>query len=509
MFEFLGRLFKPQIDYTDDLVGQIIQKDEAKLDPYGEKYRDSLLKVTEKEHNELMGGQLLQVGANKYTSNGALYNALTKGAGDKLSLAEKLDKIREFDFVDSILRDLATDVLTRGFDRDQAEFFVFTSKKSTNIPNNAELDAKINIDLKSLKIYDILFEVMESYLFYGQYIFKMDYVANELDDVVDQNNSIPAYSKSEMVKVYDIDESMLKDPANYLVLNLFSSHKRLKVKSDSGSYYYLKMPRGIISESLIDKIINLKILESLQPLVEIQAIDEKMYFHINFPPGKNAAEAYNECRNYEKLIKSMLNMEKDNTNNIDSILDRISSVKVIPLFGTQSEMRPQTINKVNRIDLAQVTDLRNSISNSLKINIANQNDTNAEYYKLIKRVRNQLRISITEFLVGFIKQRYSLDISVEDIDVKVPEVQGAEDLDTIDYINLHQSTYNSVLDLVQNTVKTVNALASSPLIDKKELIDSYSDQLLKITGSRIFKNYEELNSTNPEFLENPPPPTDE
>lgn len=505
--------FSPPTDFSREGIVDAIQKNEANMipDKYGEMYKNNLLVASETVHNNLTGGDsILVAGASGYTSNAKLYSEMMKGAMSKKTLSDKLAVIRDYDYVDSILRDLATDVLTRSFDNSQSEFFVFTSRKSSKIDDNEDLDKKVNQDLKSLKIYDMLFEIIEDLLFEGQYIFKMDYTNNELDDSLDQNNTIPAYSKSKMVKIFDNQESILRDPANYLVFSIFSSHKKMTVKTESGSYYYLKMPRGIIPESLISKIMNLKILESLQPLVEIQAIDEKMYFHIKFPPGKSATEAYTECRNYEKLIKTMLNMDRDYSNmNVETILDRISSVKVIPLFGNQEEMTPHSVNKVNRIDLDQIKDLRSSISNSLKINIDNQNDTNAEYYKLIKRVRGQLRISVSEFLINYISQRYSIDLEIEDFDLKVPEVQGAEDLDTIDYINLHQSTYNNILDLLQNTVKAVNTLVASPLIDAQALINSYSDQMQKVTGSRILKNFQVLNETSPEYLTNPPPPEEE
>lgn len=232
-------------------------------------------------------------------------------------------------------------------------------------------------------------------------------------------------------------------------------------------------------------------------MIELQAIDEKMYFHVQFPPGKDATEAYKECRTYEKLLKSMLSLGK--ADNADQVIEKISTIKVIPLFGNQQEMRAVSVNKINRIDLEQIKDLRNAISNAIKIKIDGDNSTNSEYYKLVKTIRNCLRISVQEFLIHYIHQKYSIKIKPDDFELKVPEVQGAEDLDMIDYLNMNQSTYKDTLELLKTTVDQVRALMGNPLIDEDELLNNLSDKLQKMTGVKVFRNSADLK----EFIENP------
>lgn len=422
-----------------------------------------------------------------------LYVELYRSTEDKKGLAERLSAVRNYDYVETILRDLSAEVLTRSFDPTHSEFFTF----SVFTEEYNDLTEKVNTDIKNLKIYDMLADILEELLLQGQYIFKMDYTNDELDDGLEQELTLPAYSKSKMVKIFDSENKRLRDPANYLVLNLFSSHKKLRIKSESGSFYYLKLPRGIIPESIIPKINNLKILEALQPLIELQAIDEKMYFHVQFPPGKDATEAYKECRNYEKLLKSMLSLGK--ADNAEQVIEKISTIKVIPLFGSQNEMRSVSVNKINRIDLAQIKDLRDAISNAIKIKIDGDNSTNAEYYKLVKTIRNCLRMSVQEFLINYIHQKYSIKIKPDDFELKVPEVQGAEDLDMIDYMNMNQSTYKDTLELLKITVDQMNALTGNPYIDEDELLNNLSDKLQKMTGTRIFRNSAEIK----EFLLDP------
>lgn len=448
--------------------------------------------VSVKVHNVLGKGDSVVSGNYHATEDSLtgmqLISALIQGAEDKAQLMEKLNKIRDYDYVESTLRDLSTDVMTRSFDPNQSEFIVFNALNKDYV----DLNEKVNQDIQSMKMYDMIMDVIDEFIFQGQYIFKMDYNAGELDDCVTQEFSLPAYSKGSMIKVFDINEGTLRDPANYLVLNLFSSHKKLKIQSESGSYYSLKLPRGLFSESIIPKIINLRLLEMIQPLIELQSIDEKTYYHIRFPPGKDVSEAYKECMNYEKLLKSMLSL--DEVKDVDDIVDRVSSIKVIPLFGSQEEMRAQTVNKVNRIDLDQIKDLRDSISNSLKIKINGDNSTNVEYYKLVKRIRGAIKSSVHEFLINFIHQKYSIQLDPKDFEVVLPEVQGAEDLDAIDFINMHQSTYKDILALLETTTESVAKLSQNPLIDRDALIDSFSDKMMKITNTRIFKNSDMINS---------------
>lgn len=463
-------------------------------------------KVNTVVHNVFVGSDTTK----DYSSYGEQLSELSDSAADKKSLMTKMEVIREYDYTEAVLREVSTDVLTRNYDASQKAFFTFLTDNSKLKP----IEGAINKDLYDLKIYDTLNDIIEDYLFNGQYILKLDAKINsakdpvskedssskstdpkkivyELSDNLDQKEYLPAYSKSRLVKIFDARSEKLKDPSDFLVLNLFSSNKKILVESEKGSSYNTRLPKGLFSEAIIKKMNNLKLLEALQPLIELQSIDEKMYFNIRFPPGKDVNEAYSEAKNYEKLLKSILSVDS-RTQNVDDIVDRVSSIKVIPLFGNQEQLNQVSVSKVNRIDLQQIQDLRDSISSSLKVNIDGNNSNNLEYYKLIRRIRSFLRISIQEFLVLYIKKKYSIEVTMNDFEVAVPEVQGAEDLDTIDYINLTQSTYKDILELIKVTNEAITELIDSPLIDKEALINSYSNKIQKLTGANIFKTYSEI-----------------
>jgi hypothetical protein len=490
-------------------LGGLLTKNESLSDPMRDRFNREIYKeqnVTTTTHTSLLSGNFY---GSENMNSAALFTAMVEGAENKANLIKKLNRIKSYDYVETLLRDLATDVLTRNFDPTQEDFFSvnFLDTSSRDEATRDRLTKKLNKLIEHLNVYDILMENMEEYLFIGQYVFKMDLANDELDDSLNQSNTLPAYSKGKMVKMYDDNERLLRDTTNYLTFNLFSASKKTRIKSASGDFYYLKLPRGIIPESVIQKIMNLKLLESLQPLIELQAVDEKMVFNVRFPPGKDVKEAYAECRNYERLLTSLYSLDKErNTDNVDDIIQRISQVKVVPLFGNEESMTSQNVNKINRMELSQLDDLRKSISNSLKIKIDGDNSTNTEYYKLIKRIRTHLKKSMEHFIIDIAKHKYNEELTTKDFEVIIPDVQGAEDIDAMEYLNLTQSTQKQVLDLVSDTVNSINTLVRSPLVNSEELIDSLSDKIFKVTGIRIIKSANEIDIN--ELKKTPPPNPD-
>lgn len=446
-------------------------------------YQQSSIKV----HNELYDNYIPDTsnGNSVFSSYNNLYKSINSNILLKRNIIDSMESIRNHDYVEVILRDLATEVLTRSYDK-KTPFFLFKSDVHESLVD------KVNIDIKNLKLYNVINDIIEDYLLYGEYIIKMDYANNELDDSIDQSMIMPAYSKSSIEKVYDEEQGVVRSPGEYLILRLFHSRVKLDdIKTDSGSNYYLRLPRGIILQSIIPKITNLKLLESLQPAIELQAIDEKMYFYARFPSGNDVKEAYKQCRDYEKLLKSLLTTNI-NSSSVNDIIENASRIKVIPLFGDQSEISQQSITKINRIELSQVDDLRNSISNALKIKINGDNSTNPEYFKLVKRIRDKLAESIKEFIYYYVKQKYSIDMDDDEFDILVPDVHGSEDLDLIDYINMHQSTYKDAWELVKLTSESLKEVSTDPTIDQEVLVSHMTDRLSKLVGSNLFKSFSTL-----------------
>lgn len=475
--------------WTDQIRDNFSPKVESLKDHMGQRFDNDpkfLLKQTQVS--------MMDFPANYRSVGSQLGSIIMKASESKKQIISDLEQIRDVDYIDTILRDVGGEVLTRGYDQQtEGEFFKFVMKKDDE--ESKELQVRVNNDLVDLKLYDLLMEYIDDYLFYGQFVFNYDHITNELDDTLNQLTTIPAFKKTELSRVYDESESKLVHHSHYLVLNLFSYRHRLKVRSnDTDEIYNLKIPRGIIPHSIIKKIKDLKLLEALQPILEMQAIDEKMYFYIKFPAGKDAKEAYVEARNYEKLLKSMISVDlSGNSDNLDNVIDKITSVKVIPQFGHQDDLRPQTFNKTNKIDLSQIEDMRKSISNALKIDITGENrDKETEYFKLIKKIRNHLRMSVSEFVKSMVLNRYGVSLGDRDFDLLVPEVQGANELDTLDFTKLKRDAIKDDMTAIVETVDEVQKLIKNPLIKREAILEFYKSKMATISLSGIFIDTDDL-----------------
>lgn len=448
---------------------------------------------------------------NEYTGVGSVVSALAENIKTKTTLIEKLDEIRSFDYIESPIRDLGTDTMTKNFDPSERSYFQFVMKQSGNENEekkkvNKELIDKVNDYLVNSKLYEMILENVEDFLLYGEYLFKNESDEDGggiIDDSVEQNTTVPIYEKGTLVKVYEIGNKKLVNPSKYVVLTLFKSPKKIRIKSASGKYYYVRIPRGVINESLIEKIKALKILETLQPMTELMAIDEKLYFYVRFPQGKDMNEAYQEVNGYERFLKSVLSL--DTPESVSEILDKITKVKVIPLFGSQEEIRPQTISKVNRIELAQLNDLRDSISSSMKIDIMSKEGENSpQYLKLIKRIRKMIASSVKVHISHKLEE-WGDDLDYSEFEILTPELKGADDIDVIDYTNLYSSTLKEVSDLISDLngrlLELVNPENGST-VDVQKVVDYYNEKMRPIIGHDIFSVKALLGDSNTDNTDN-------
>jgi hypothetical protein len=420
------------------------------------------------------------------------YNHLsvfTEKVNSKSELMTKLDSIRDNEYVELILREVASDVLNRNYS--STDSYIKVTIENDLYKN---LEDNIQSDIHELRLYNLLQDIIEDYLFYGQYVLSLNKDNSEyyLDDDIDQRKVIPASSKGRIKKLFNSEDSKLYDSSNYLILNLYNGKKSNKITSSTGVNYTTKLPKGLFPESIIAKFNSLKILESLQPIIEMQAIDEKMFFYIRFPSGKDVSEAYKEVRNYEKLLKSLISVDTTNTTNVNDILDRVTNLKVVPLFGNQEEVRASSpVNKINRIDLNQINDLRKSISKSVGIDLDNESDHRSpQYLKLIKRIRELLRISIESFIVDFINKKYNKNLTIDDVTITLPEVQGADEVDSIEYLTLINSSFNQIQSVIRDTEQIITDSQTSSLLDPVKIYSMYSQQLNKITGVDLLVPYE-------------------
>lgn len=446
--------------------------------------------VTTTTHNVLVGN----LHGNSIDNN--VYNVraiLSESIESKAEYINLMNSIRDNEYVELILRNLSNDVMNKNYDK-SSDFIQFVMVN----PKYKSFEKAIKKDIKDLRIHELLSEIIEDYLFYGQYILKYDYDKDadgtksskssrydSLSDELDQDLFIPATHKGKLSKVFSESTGELIDSSEFLVLTYNHNYERIKVKGESGKTYLVRIPKGVIPEAAIAKLNALKLLEALQPLIELQAIDEKMFFYIRFPAGKDINEAYDEARNYEKLLKSIIS-STDGTS-IESVLEKVSNIKVVPLFGNQETVNSQTVKQINRIELNQLDDLRKSISNLVGVDITNDPEFHitTKYLLMIKNIREKIAFSIKAFLVDFIDKNYQFSVTFDDISVQLPEIQGADDIDTIEYMTLLNSAYNDIQGMITSTEGFIQSISQSEFIDKNAVLDYYSVKLNKIVGAKV------------------------
>ena len=432
--------------------------------------------------------------SRNYQNYASLLTELQKEANSKKELKNKLDTIRDYDYIENVIRNLGTDVLTRSYNPSSyGEYFQFHIRNEKFL----NLEEPVNNDIAKLNLYGWLTDIMDDLLFYGQYILKMDYEHNELDDQLVQDSAIATYSRGDIRKIYTSQaigdhrnfrsNGMLYDAREFCIITLFTKYKNLPILADDGTFYNIKLPKGVIPESIIPKIIHLKLLESLQPLIELQAMDQKMFFYIRFPTGYDVSQAYKEATRYEKFLKSMLAMDNLNVSNVDALLEKVSTVKVIPLFGDQNQVESQTLEKVERVDLNQIQDLRDSISNALGISITEDNTVSLAYLKQVKRIRLAIQESISQFLRNYIEIRYKVKLTNKDYELTVPELYGIADLDALEYSNMHASSFNELLGLLTTVSDTLTTLKENKRINMDAVAKFMSSKLDMMIGPDILK----------------------
>lgn len=477
--------------------------------------------------------------SSKDKTFGALLAELLDSTSTKIEFKRKIDSIKDIDYIEALIRSMEVDVLKKNWDPAQGPFFSFSiiNEKYKKYEDN------IRNDIENLGIYQWLTEHIRDILLYGQYIFKIDYTHDELDDFLDQVRTLPAYNRGDIKKVFtnikinsdEIDtgtnpafsvsgmpsvvtipggkytglnnsseapsgsndmtadgSGTLYDAKEFFIFTLYAKYRETKVRSTNGSYYRIKIPEGVIPESIISKIVNLKMLEALQPLIELQALDEKMFFWVRFPVGQDYTEAMKTVSRYEQYIKSALAIGDVDPTDISSLLQKATTAKVIPLFGDQNQMESQTINKINRIDLSSLSDIRNGISAALDAKIDGDNSTYPRYLKKIRMIRQLLQDSASESLRGYIKVKYNIDLKPADFKLSVPEIYGAEELDTNEYRTLQMDSEKSTLDFVKTLAGEFKELHQTGIIDTTKLVSIYRPKLAKLLGIDILRVDEDL-----------------
>lgn len=422
----------------------------------------------------------------------ALFNTLRSVLDTKDKYIKLIDEIKDYDFVESLINDITEDSLHKYYDPVQGPFF----KVELLDPGyNERFQESLQEYLDSLDFHNHLTEITEEFLLYGEYIFKYDKESKEIDNGLHQSSFTPLFSKNKIMGVFNSESSTFHDVDNFIIINYKSKNRRTDFKSKSGSFFYTKTPRGLISVGLAEKIQMIRILEALIPIVELMKIEDKTIYHMRVPPGETLVRAYEKAESYKRIIKSLTGVEAPKS--LDDVISRLGDPKIIPMFGNQSELSEKQFRGLNSIDTNKIDEIKRDIKSQLGITTDESGLTvNPKYLKLIRTIRLAWKDGISRILLAHCRNTLNLDITIKDILVTFPEVKGTNEIDSLDYLHIFASSVNDTARLISDAESYISRLSSSEYIEKDLVLEFFNKSLRPIVGTDMFHHKIETESTD-------------
>ena len=418
---------------------------------------------------------------------------------DKKSYFKAVDEIKNYDLAEGIIKNIGLDVLTKDVDtRIDKKFFTIKIDEGIVGDKAEEHQKTAQCFVDELELKQLLKDYINDILWYGEQLFNVDRNEIEVEDIENQPSLTPLYSKNRFK--YLVSSGVIQSSSEYLLFRFGSSDKKLvlKTKGDDKNNtitkFFVRPSKGIFSINVINKLKTLKLLESLIPVNEITSLSRKMQFYMRVPQGTSPGDAFKQSRKYELMIKNLLKFETPN--NEQEVMKQLLDVKVIPIFGDQQELSEGNIQKPEKLDLSYINDMRESLVNSTNIprHFIFPNDeasTSPSYLKLLQFIRTEvLGDGVRHLVYNFFKSK-NIEIDYSAISIEVPKIQGIEELDTIEYVQMFSQSLSDITRLIQDGGDLLDRAPDS--LDKKELVDFLNEKTSTFTGRELFKYVSEEN----------------
>lgn len=448
---------------------------------------------------------------SKYQSIGRVFSSLSAASEDRGNYLKKVDSIKNYSLAEGIIRSVARDVLKKFYDKTMYPRFF-----DVRVNHPFISDELVNDFMDKFCLEILLKDYIYDLLWYGEYSFKIDWENIELDDFDNQKTSLAVYSRGRFKYIIIPKEDKKTGKStydavtsgNYLTFKLFSTSYNTSFKDESGANYFVRLSRGIFSDAAISLMETLRLLESLIPVSEINSISTKSQYNLKLPIGTDIRSAYDKARKFEMMLKGLLRQESI-PKDMNSLLDSITQIKVVPLLGDQQELTQQTFDKPQKIDLTYINDLRAQLANTTSVARSfilpddTENKDNSKYLRLLDEIRNSLALSVKHVVYNYVKYillpktnisdaAYS-DISFDQIEVITPKVQGLDELDTVEYSNLFSSTMTDITKMVEDIQELINRVTPGgdnqtvSCVDVEKLVTFINKKTAPLYGVEIFK----------------------
>jgi len=452
-----------------------------------------------------------------------LLDGLRGQIGSKKQLFKTYTELQNQPLVESLLLKVITDLLWKGRGEQKPLLEVeYTPDKG--VQND------LNEIIKNFRIEDHITECMFDLLLFGEYYYYIDWANTEIDDRYDYPDLLPVYTRGEVEKVlYTASTNTLHKYGEFtrdkfieshevFILSLPSRRMKIKVRDESGSEYYVKIPIPFVIPSAITLLNSLALMEKLIPLTQVMRMDRGQIVNISVPPNTPIKQIFEICKEYEKQLNSTLNLNLS-LNTMEEILSSFGRFKCIPSLNTgKADMGVRDQPEPRTVDLRDMEYLVATIANRIGVPVSyiidlgqGQEDpkTLLTYLQKLHFIRKEIGKGVKRFLLNYLEYRrtsgekYKM-IKSDELKVKLPPVPGIETLDAIDVAD----SLSGMLSNIQRIIDDFNRMFQEteetlPELDRRAMLDILNTKLEPILGRKIF-DLKKLKKPEPPEDEKPP-----
>lgn len=438
--------------------------------------------------------------SKNYESIGKMINSITSQIKSKTEFYARVNQFKSYDLVESIVQNVNNDILFKYIDKDLPFYHASCDELSE------EENKKFQSFMRKLDIPDVLQENLPDILLYGEVIFKIDWEHNQLDDILNQDKTISIFSRNKFVNVVNIDSKEAHTATDYVSFRLFNMPDKTQILDASGAKYSTRLSRGLFTQGSLERITTLRLLESLMPVTEVANLSSKTQYFMRVPTGTPVKEAYDNVRKYEQMLMALMKTETSKDTN--ELIQNLTKIKVVPLFGDQQELSSSSLPQQNRIDLSQLNDMRTQVASYMIIPLryvisSDVTPLDPKYLQNLSFIRRRLGDAI-KWIAYCYCHKYHKDknIDLSDIKVTTQRVKGAEELDTIDFMQLNNqamSDLNTYIGAASDLLTNIKP----DIVDTAALIDILNRNVGTLSGTnkKLFKMPEVI----PGLSDNPSP----
>lgn len=288
---------------------------------------------------------------------------------------EKIDKVRAFYLVDTLLTAFIDDALTPD---------ITTGDIITLRSDNTEINNKLVEFQKTFDLDDLITIFAEPLLLYGEAFLQLKIEDGKgITKIVNKGylpKTVAIYHESLPCNFIEYGEKDINlhdalhyahftiNPTNRILNSEYFKVNNQEIKLDKiDESSTIRVGRSIFFGSL-SKIEELATLEALIPALKLSDIEKNGFVSVDIPASTSPKDAFDICRTYEDLLNNKLGIDRDRDKmSVSDIINTTGRIKVIPNMGGKGSAQNLDLRQDNTISdmLSSVDNYRQIITSSI------------------------------------------------------------------------------------------------------------------------------------------------